>query len=69
MVPRLLVPCWRPTRRTGPLPIVARTHELAPLVMPGGPLAGMQSAAHGGFVCFAGGIPLCRAKGWSPGSG
>jgi len=47
----------------------ARTHELAPLVMPGGPLAGMQSAAHGGFVCFAGGIPLCRAKGWSPGSG
>ena len=36
----------------------ARTHELAPLVMPGPPLAGMQSAAHGRFVCFAGGIPL-----------
>lgn len=34
------------------------THELAPLVLPGGPLAGMQSASHGRFVCFAGGIPL-----------
>ena len=34
------------------------THELAPLVLPGGPLAGMQSAAHGRYVCFAGGIPL-----------
>ncbi|MDQ1485201.1 MAG: hypothetical protein QOJ62_894 [Actinomycetota bacterium] len=40
----------------------ARTHDLAPLVQPGGPLAGMQSAAHGRFVCFAGGIPL-----WSGG--
>ena len=36
----------------------ARTHELAPLAMPGVPLAGMQSADHGRFVCFAGGIPL-----------
>jgi uncharacterized protein GlcG (DUF336 family) len=38
------------------------THELAPLVAPGGPLAGMQSAAGGRFVCFAGGVPL-----WSGG--
>ena len=40
----------------------AATHELAPLVEPGGPLAGMQAAAAGRFVCFAGGIPL-----WSGG--
>lgn len=40
----------------------ARTHELAPLVSPGGPLAGMQSAARGRFVCFAGGIPLWSAR-------
>lgn len=40
----------------------APTHELAPLVEPGGPLAGMQSAAGGRFLCFAGGIPL-----WSEG--
>jgi uncharacterized protein GlcG (DUF336 family) len=40
----------------------APTHELAPLVAPGGPLAGMQSAAGGRFVCFAGGLPL-----WSGG--
>jgi uncharacterized protein GlcG (DUF336 family) len=40
----------------------AATHELAPLVAPGGPLAGMASAAGGRFVCFAGGVPL-----WSGG--
>jgi uncharacterized protein GlcG (DUF336 family) len=40
----------------------AATHELAPLVAPGGPLAGMQAAAGGRFVCFAGGVPL-----WSGG--
>jgi len=40
----------------------AATHELAPLVAPGGPLAGMQAAAGGRFVCFAGGLPL-----WSRG--
>ncbi len=40
----------------------AATHELAPLVEPGGPLAGMPAAAGGRFVCFAGGIPL-----WSGG--
>jgi len=40
----------------------ARTHELAALVMPGGPLAGMQSASHGRFVCFAGGIPLWSGR-------
>lgn len=40
----------------------ARTHELAALVIPGGPLAGMASADHGRFVCFAGGLPL-----WSGG--
>ncbi len=38
------------------------THELAALVAPGGELAGMQSAAGGRFVCFAGGLPL-----WSQG--
>jgi uncharacterized protein GlcG (DUF336 family) len=39
----------------------APTHELAPLVAPGGPLAGMQAAAGGRFVCFAGGVPLWSA--------
>ncbi len=34
------------------------THELAELVAPGGPLAGMQSAGGGRYVCFAGGLPL-----------
>jgi uncharacterized protein GlcG (DUF336 family) len=34
------------------------THELAPLVGPGGPLVGMNTAAGGRFVCFAGGLPL-----------
>jgi uncharacterized protein GlcG (DUF336 family) len=38
------------------------THQLADLVVPGGPLVGMQSAANGRYVCFAGGIPL-----WSDG--
>jgi uncharacterized protein GlcG (DUF336 family) len=37
------------------------THELAPLVAPGGPLAGMASAGHGRFICFAGGVPLWSA--------
>ncbi len=34
------------------------THELAELVVPGGPLAGMQSAGGGRYICFAGGLPL-----------
>jgi uncharacterized protein GlcG (DUF336 family) len=34
------------------------THDLAALVAPGGPLAGMASADHGRFVCFPGGLPL-----------
>ena len=34
------------------------THELAPLVAPGGPLVGMNAAAGGRYVCFAGGLPL-----------
>jgi uncharacterized protein GlcG (DUF336 family) len=38
------------------------THQLTDLVAPGGPLAGMHSAAGGRYVCFAGGIPL-----WSDG--
>lgn len=38
------------------------THELAPLVQPGGPLAGMASADHGRFVCFAGGVPLWSGR-------
>ena len=38
------------------------THELTPLVAPGGPLAGMSAAAGGRYVCFAGGLPL-----WSQG--
>ncbi|HTY72920.1 MAG TPA: heme-binding protein [Actinomycetes bacterium] len=38
------------------------THELAELVVPGGPLNGMQAAAGGRYVCFAGGLPL-----WSEG--
>jgi uncharacterized protein GlcG (DUF336 family) len=38
------------------------THDLAPLVAPGGPLAGMASAAHGRFVCFPGGLPLWSGR-------
>jgi uncharacterized protein GlcG (DUF336 family) len=38
------------------------THLLTDLVVPGGPLAGMQSAAGGRYICFAGGLPL-----WSDG--
>ena len=38
------------------------THELAPMVAPGGPLAGMSAAGGGRYVCFAGGLPL-----WSGG--
>ncbi len=38
------------------------THELAPMVAPGGPLVGMSSAAGGRYICFAGGLPL-----WSSG--
>jgi uncharacterized protein GlcG (DUF336 family) len=38
------------------------TGELAPMVAPGGPLAGMYAAGGGRFVCFAGGLPL-----WSEG--
>lgn len=34
------------------------THELAPQVAPGGELAGMNSADHGRFIAFAGGLPL-----------
>ena len=34
------------------------THELATLVAPGGPLAGMNAAGGGRYVCFAGGLPL-----------
>jgi uncharacterized protein GlcG (DUF336 family) len=34
------------------------TADLAELTAPGGPLAGMQSASAGRFVCFAGGLPL-----------
>ena len=37
------------------------THELAELVAPGGPLAGMSAAAGGRYVCFAGGLPLWSA--------
>ena len=38
------------------------THDLAPLVQAGGPLAGMTSADHGRFICFAGGIPLWSGR-------
>jgi uncharacterized protein GlcG (DUF336 family) len=38
------------------------TGELAPMVAPGGPLAGMNAAGGGRFICFAGGLPL-----WSGG--
>jgi len=38
------------------------THELIELVGPGAPLAGMNSAGAGRFICFAGGLPL-----WSDG--
>jgi len=37
------------------------TAALAPLVAPGGPLAGMHAAAGGRYVCFAGGVPLWSA--------
>jgi uncharacterized protein GlcG (DUF336 family) len=37
------------------------THELAPLVAPGGPLAGMNAAGGGRYICFAGGLPLWSA--------
>jgi uncharacterized protein GlcG (DUF336 family) len=38
------------------------TQELAALVAPGGPLAGMSSADHGRFVCFPGGLPLWSGR-------
>jgi uncharacterized protein GlcG (DUF336 family) len=38
------------------------TAELAPLTAPGGPLAGMQAADHGRFVCFPGGLPLWSGR-------
>lgn len=38
------------------------TAELAPLVAPGGPLAGMHANGGGRYVCFGGGVPL-RAGG------
>lgn len=38
------------------------THELTPLVAPGASLAGMNSADHGRYICFGGGLPL-----WSGG--
>jgi uncharacterized protein GlcG (DUF336 family) len=38
------------------------THDLAALVAPGGPLAGMASADHGRFVCFPGGVPLWSGR-------
>lgn len=34
------------------------THELTPLVSPGADLAGLNSADHGRYVAFAGGLPL-----------
>jgi uncharacterized protein GlcG (DUF336 family) len=34
------------------------THELTTLVQPGADLAGMNSADHGRYIAFAGGIPL-----------
>lgn len=34
------------------------THELTDLVSPGSDLAGMNSADHGRYVAFAGGVPL-----------
>jgi uncharacterized protein GlcG (DUF336 family) len=38
------------------------THELAPLVIAGAPLIGMNSADRGRYICFPGGLPL-----WSEG--
>jgi len=38
------------------------THELASMVASGGSLAGMNSADHGRYICFGGGLPL-----WSEG--
>jgi len=38
------------------------THELTSMVAPGGSLAGMNSADHGRYICFGGGLPL-----WSEG--
>ena len=40
----------------------AGTHELAPLVIAGAPLVGMNSADGGRYICFPGGLPL-----WSEG--
>lgn len=34
------------------------THELSDLVVPGGDLVGMASAAGGRYIAFAGGLPL-----------
>jgi uncharacterized protein GlcG (DUF336 family) len=34
------------------------THELTALVQPGADLAGMNSADHGRYIAFAGGVPL-----------
>ncbi|WP_353963714.1 GlcG/HbpS family heme-binding protein [Streptomyces atratus] len=37
----------------------APTHELANAAAPGGPLFGLHAAAHGRYIIFGGGIPLC----------
>lgn len=37
------------------------THELTSLVQPGADLAGMNSADHGRYIAFAGGVPLWDA--------
>jgi len=37
------------------------THELTPLVSPGADLAGMNSADHGRYIAFPGGLPLWDA--------
>lgn len=39
----------------------AGTHDLAPLVAPGGPLYGMNAGDRGRYVCFPGGLPLWSA--------
>ncbi|WP_234535936.1 GlcG/HbpS family heme-binding protein [Streptomyces shenzhenensis] len=41
----------------------APTHELARAAAPGGPLFGLHAAAHGRYVIFGGGIPLCGPDG------
>ncbi len=38
------------------------THELTSLVQPGADLAGMNSADHGRYIAFAGGVPLWDAE-------